>query len=145
MWKIFKVWKNRMSDFCRIQHKKSYYCSQKSKRRFFKVGNGSGFQWIPNIFERLKVQILSTHSGDFKNFGRAVRNFDPARRIFYEVWRYDFQFLIKIWVLKIMTVSHKSPGFHLKTSFMHCLTLGTLKILPWCNFTNILDLSMFEI
>ena len=113
---------------------------KKSKRRFFKVGNGSGFQWIPNIFERLKVQILSTHSGDFKNFGRAVRNFDPARRIFYEVWRYDFQFLIKIWVLKIMTVSHKSPGFHLKTSFMHCLTLGTLKILPWCNFTNILDL-----
>ena len=119
-------------------------CSKKSKRRFFKVGNGSGFQWIPNIFERLKVQILSTHSGDYKNFGPAVRNFYLTRRIFYQVRTLDFHFLKKNWVLKIPLCPPKSPGFHLIIAFRCYPTFETLKILSLCNFTNILSSETLE-
>ena len=118
--------------------------SKKSKRRFFKVGNGSGFQWIMHIFWRLKVQNISTHFGDFKNFGPAGRNFDLARRIFYQVWRLDFHFCNKNGVPKILLYPPKSPGFCLNIAFRCYLTFETLKILSMCNFTNIVSDNTLE-
>ena len=60
-------------------------------REYFQVPNHALEQPKLNILTWLKVLNLSTKFGDFKNFGREVRNFDGARRIFYEVsWR-DFR------------------------------------------------------
>ena len=113
--------------------------SKKSKRRFFKVGNGSGFQWIPNILKRLKVQILSTHSEDFKNFGPAVRNFYPARRIFYEVWTLDFQKYYIFKAPKISMYGQKSPGF---AFFMHSTMIISSRVTKYeciSNFTYLMS------
>ena len=49
-----------------------------------------------NILTWLKVQNLSTKFGEFKNFNREVRNFDGARRIFYEVeWHIFIRHIFK--------------------------------------------------
>ena len=70
-------------------------------REYFQVPNDALEQPKLNILTWLKVLNLSTKFGDFKNFGREVRNFDGARRIFYEVkWRI-FSILKKMWLIKI--------------------------------------------
>ena len=112
---------------------------KKSSRRFFKVGNGSGIQWILNIFEWLKVQNVSTHSGDFKNFGPAVRNFYPARRIFYEVWTLDFQKNYIFKAPKISVYGQKSPGF---AFFVHSTMIISSQVTKYeCmgNFTYLMS------
>ena len=70
-------------------------------REYFQVPNDALEQPKLNILTWLKVLKSSTKFGDFKNFGREVRNFDGARRIFYEVkWRI-FSILKKMWLIKI--------------------------------------------
>ena len=71
-------------------------------REYFQVPNHALEQPKPNILTWLKVLNSSTKFGEFKNFGREVRNFDGARRIFYEVKLHIFSILKKIWPIKIM-------------------------------------------
>ena len=67
----------------------------------FQVQNHALEQPKLNILTWLKVLNSSTKFGDFKNFGREVRNFDGARRIFYEVkWRI-FSILKKMWLITL--------------------------------------------
>ena len=68
----------------------------------FQVQNHALEQPKLNILTRLKVLKSSTKFGEFKNFGREARNFDGARRIFYEVKLHIFSILKKIWPIKIM-------------------------------------------
>ena len=68
-----------------------------------------------NILTWLKVQNLSTKFGEFKNFNREVRNFDGARRIFYEVeWHMFIRHIFKtIWPIKICSdVPKSSSKYH---------------------------------
>ena len=77
-------------------------------REYFQVPNHALEQPKLNILTWLKVQNLSTKFGEFKNFGREVRNFDGARRIFYEGKGYIFSIRKKIWPIKIMQYMTKS-------------------------------------
>ena len=72
-------------------------------REYFQVPNHALEQPNPNIFRSwLKVLNSSTKFGKFENFGQEVKNFDRARRIFYELkWRI-FSILKKIWPMKMM-------------------------------------------
>ena len=70
-------------------------------REYFQVPNHALEQPKPNILPWLKVLNSSTKFGKFKNFGREVRNFDGARRIFYEVRWHIFGIFKKIWLIKI--------------------------------------------
>ena len=65
-------------------------------REYFQVPNEALEQPKPNILTWLKVLNSSTKFGDFKNFGGDIRNFDGARRIFYEVNWHIFSILRKI-------------------------------------------------
>ena len=70
-------------------------------RGSFQVQNHALEQPKRNILTRLKVLKSSTKFGEFKNFGREARNFDGARRIFYEVRWHIFSILKKMWLIKI--------------------------------------------
>ena len=65
-------------------------------RENFEIPNDALEQPKLNILTWLKVLKSSTKFGDFKNFGRDIRNFDGARRIFYEVIWHIFSILSKI-------------------------------------------------
>ena len=65
-------------------------------REIFEIPNDALEQPKLNILTWLKVLKSSTKFGDFKNFGRDIRNFDGARRIFYEVIWHIFSVLSKI-------------------------------------------------
>ena len=69
-------------------------------RDFFQVQNNGLDQPKPNIFSRLKVQNISTHSGEFEKNSREARNFDGGCRIFYEVSCRDFQIWSQKWLVK---------------------------------------------
>jgi len=71
-------------------------------REYFQVPNHALEQSKLNILAWLKVLNLSKKSREFKNFGQGFRNFDGARRIFYEVKQRIFSVLSKIWSIKIM-------------------------------------------
>ena len=70
-------------------------------REYFQVPNHALEQPKLNILTWLKVLNSSTKFGDCKNFGGEVRNFDGARRIFYEVRWHIFSISKKIWPIKI--------------------------------------------
>ena len=77
-------------------------------REHFQVPNRVLEQPKLNILTWLKVQNLSTKFGEFKNFGREVRNFDRARRIFYEVKWHILSIFKKIRPIKICIDANKS-------------------------------------
>ena len=77
-------------------------------REYFQVPNHAVEQSKLNILTWLKVLKSSTKFGKFKNFGREVRNFDAARRIFYEDKLHIFGIRKKIWPIKIMQYMTKS-------------------------------------
>ena len=54
-------------------------------REYFQVPNHALEQPKLNILTWLKVLKSSKKFGEFKKFGREARNFDGARKIFYEV------------------------------------------------------------
>ena len=75
---------------------------------YFQVPNHALEQSKLNILAWLKVLNLFKKFGEFKNFGRGVRNFDVARRIFYEDKLHIFSIRKKIWPIKIMQYMTKS-------------------------------------
>ena len=53
-------------------------------RENFEVGNGSLDQSIRILFACCDMLKCSPSFGEFKNFDETLRNFDGARRIFYQ-------------------------------------------------------------
>ena len=68
-------------------------------REHFQVPNRALEQPKLNILTWLQVLNSSTKFEEFKNFGREVRNFDGARRIFYEVKWHIFSISKKVWLV----------------------------------------------
>ena len=88
-------------------------------RENFEIPNDALEQPKLNILTWLKVLKSSTKFGDFKNFGREVKNFDGARRIFYEVKWHILSIFKKIWPIKICIDANKSSP---KWLLWHCET-----------------------
>ena len=100
-------------------------------REYFQVPNHALEQPKLNILTRLKVLKSSTKFGEFKNFGREARNFDGARRIFYQVQTHFLTFSSKFESKKILKIHQKKLQ---NQFFRHAHARISLKMLQLVHF-----------